>query len=90
VAERRGIVLTHCPKTSIRRYLDLIQHVLTHGLRKKTISQSLSEFPFIVTRKDKLPPIQAKNQVEGCQALFLVVAAGPAALNRTIGSLRMP
>jgi hypothetical protein len=35
--------------------------------------QSLSEFYFAVTRKGKLPPTQAKKQVDGWQALFSVV-----------------
>jgi predicted nucleic acid-binding protein len=49
--------------------------------------QSLGEFYFTVTRKGKLPPIQAKKQVEGWQTLFSVVAAGPATLNRAIAAV---
>lgn len=51
--------------------------------------QSLSEFYFTVTRKGKLPPSQAKKQVEGWQALFSVVAAGPATLNRAIAAVEL-
>ena len=49
--------------------------------------QSLGEFYFTVTRKGKLPPSLAKKQVEGWQALFSVVAAGPATLNRAIAAV---
>lgn len=49
--------------------------------------QSLSEFYFTVTRKGKLPSVQAKKQVEGWQALFPVVAASPATLNRAIAAV---
>ena len=51
--------------------------------------QSLSEFYFTVTRKGKLPPTQAKKQVEGWQALFSVVTASPATLNRAIAAVEL-
>lgn len=46
--------------------------------------QSLSEFYFTVTRKGKQPPAQARKQVEGWQAMFSIVTASPATLNRAM------
>jgi predicted nucleic acid-binding protein len=51
--------------------------------------QSLSEFYFTVTRKGKLPPSQAKLQVECWQALFPVVVAESTTLNRAIAVVEL-
>jgi predicted nucleic acid-binding protein len=54
-----------------RRAQEVIEVMLTQDC--VLTLQSLSEFYFAVTRKGKLPPTQAKKQVDGWQALFSVV-----------------
>jgi len=70
-----------------RRAQEVIEVMLTQDC--VLTLQSLSEFYFTVTRKGKLPPTQAKKQVEGWQALFSVVTASPATLNRAIASVEL-
>jgi predicted nucleic acid-binding protein len=70
-----------------RRAQEIIEAMLTQDC--VLTLQSLGEFYFTVTRKGKLSPAQAKKQVEGWQALFSVVAAGPATLNRAIAAVEL-
>jgi predicted nucleic acid-binding protein len=79
-------LLVYVVDTSAREKHDRARKLAELALKVDCVLtlQALSEFYFAVTRKGKLPAVEAQAQVEAWQDLFPVVAAKPSTLNRAI------